>query len=351
MKVLCFSSFSFGYLNRARILFESLRRHQPDWELVALIADKPPPSLALNVDAEPFGSVHYADELDIPQFRSWIFKHDLIETCTAVKGPFLRMACASGADAVVYLDPDTCVFESLSPVEQLLEEYDVVLTPHTVTPTFDPQAVIDNEICSLKTGAFNLGFCAIRTTGEGRRFADWWADRLLNYCYDDIPNGLFVDQRWCDLAPALFDKVSILRDPGYNVSSWNLIDRELEIGRDGRATVNGSLLRFWHFTKLGRIADVMTKRYAGDNYPVYELWNWYRRQIVRTTDPSIPSDYWAYGVYDDGASIERSHRLLYRSDPGLQKQFSDPFRSGSGSYCEWLAREREMDPDRDGGAE
>ena len=286
MRVLCFSSFSFGYLNRARILFESLRRHQPEWELVALVADKPPPSLALNVGAEPFDSVHYAEGLDIPQFRSWMFKHDLIEACTAVKGLFLQTACSSGADAVVDPDPDTCLFGSLSPVEKLLEDYDVVLTPHTVTPTFDPQAVIDNEICSLKTGAFNLGFCAIRTTGEGRRFADWWADRLLNYCYDDIPNGLFVDQRWCDLAPALFDNVKILRDPGYNVASWNLVDRKLEIGPEG-ATVNGSPLRFWQFTKLGRIADVMTKRYAGDNFPVYELWTGTdAKSSARRTHPS-----------------------------------------------------------------
>lgn len=338
MNVLCFSSFSFGYLNRARILFQSLRKHQPEWELVALVTDKPPPSLSFNVEDEPFDSVQYADRLDIPAFRSWIFKHDLIEACTAVKGPFMRAACSSGADAVVYLDPDTCVFGSLSPLETLLEEHDVVLTPHTVTPTFDPQAVIDNEICSLKTGAFNLGFCAIRTSGEGRRFAEWWSSRLLEYCYDDIPNGLFVDQRWCDLAPALFDKVKILRDPGYNVASWNLVDRTLEIGPEG-ATVNGFPLRFWHFTKLGRIADVMTKRYAGDNFPVYELWNWYRRRIAQTTDPSIPADYWAYGVYENGATVEPWHRQHYRCDPELQKQFADPFLSGSGSYYEWLCEQ------------
>ncbi len=336
MKVLCFSSFSFGYLNRARVLFNSLRKYQPDWELVALITDEPPPSLNFCVENEPFDSVHYADRLGIEDFRSWIFKHDVIEACTAVKGPFTRMACSSGADAIVYLDPDTCLFASLSPLEELLENYDVVLTPHTVTPTDDPRAVIDNEICSLKTGIYNLGFCAIRTTGEGLRFADWWADRLLTYGYDDIPNGLFVDQRWCDLAPALFDRVKILRDPGYNVASWNLIDRKLAISPEG-ATVNGSPLRFWHFTKLGRIADVMTKRYAGDNFPVYEIWNWYRRQIEQTTDTTIPSGYWTYSVYDNGVPIAKAHRVRYRSDPNIQRQFGNPFRTGAGSYYEWLS--------------
>ena len=37
MKVLCYSSFTFSYLNRARVLYSTLRRFHPDWELVALI--------------------------------------------------------------------------------------------------------------------------------------------------------------------------------------------------------------------------------------------------------------------------------------------------------------------------
>ena len=40
-------------------------------------------------------------------------------------------------------------------------------------------------------------------TGQGRRFIDWWADRLRQFCYDEVPNGLFTDQRWVDLAPGV----------------------------------------------------------------------------------------------------------------------------------------------------
>ncbi len=42
VKVLCYSSFTFSYLNRARVLFQTLRRFHPDWELVALVTDRPP---------------------------------------------------------------------------------------------------------------------------------------------------------------------------------------------------------------------------------------------------------------------------------------------------------------------
>ena len=106
MKVLCYSSFTFSYLNRARVLFQTLRRFHPEWELVALITDKPPAGFRFDPAKEPFDRVVWAQDLGIPDFQAWLFKHDVVEVCTAVKGPFIHQACGSGADAVIYLDPD-----------------------------------------------------------------------------------------------------------------------------------------------------------------------------------------------------------------------------------------------------
>lgn len=337
MKVLCFSSFTFSYLNRARVLFASLRRFHPEWELVALITDAAPPGFVLDLEAEPFDRVVYASELGIPNFSSWLFKHDIVEVCTAVKGPFLHQACqAGGADAVIYLDPDTALLGSLAPLEAWLEADDILLTPHLLEANDEPLAIEDNDVATLRTGIFNLGFVAVRTTGEGARFAKWWNDRLLTYCYDDIPRGLFVDQRWCDYVPALFDKVKVVRDPGYNVASWNLSRRKVSIEKDGRILVNGVPLRFWHFTKLGEVGDAMTRRYAGDNFPVYELWSWYKREIAAATDTVIPARWWAFGVYTDGQPIEKAHRLLYRERTDLQAEFPDPYAAGPGGFRAWL---------------
>ena len=339
MKVLCYSSFTFSYLNRARVLFQTLRRFHPDWELVALITDEPPWSFDFNPASEPFDRIVWARDLGIPNFDAWLFKHDVVEVCTAVKGPFIHQACASGGDAVIYLDPDTALFSSLAPLERLLEDNDIVLTPHLIEPNVKPTAIADNDLSASRTGIFNLGFVAIRTSGEGARFAKWWNDRLLAYCYDDIPNGLFVDQRWCDHVPALFDKVKVLRDPGYNVASWNLSTRAVAVGKDGAITVNGAPLRFWHFTKLGPLGDTMTKRYAGRNFPVYEIWRWYKAQVDAATDAGIPGRWWAYDTYADGAPIQKSHRVTYRHREDLQASFPDPFASGEGSYQKWLADE------------
>lgn len=329
MRVLCYSSFTFSYLDRARVLFRTLAEHQPDWERVALITDLPPPGWRFDPANEPFDRVVWADDLGLPDFPAWLFTHDVVEACTAVKGPFLEQVCEAGThDAVVYLDPDTAVFSSLADVEAGLQSADILLTPHLLEPNDETDALIDNDIGALKTGTFNLGFVAVRTTGEGKAFARWWSRTLRTFCYDDIPNGLFTDQRWCDLVPSFFERFAVLRDPGYNVASWNLSRRDVRIGRDGAITVNGSPLKFWHYTKLGPLGDLMTRKYAGDNFHVYEMWSWYRRQVTRAAVQGLPPKYWAYAHYTDGSLIEKSERRAFRDRADLQAAYPNPFSAG-----------------------
>ena len=340
MRVLCYSSFSFSYLNRARVLYQSLRRHHPDWHLVALMTDRAPEGFAFNVADEPFDEVVWHDELGIEGVEAWLFQHDIVEICTAVKGPFLELATRRDFDAVIYMDPDTCVFNPLDPVLAKLEDHDIVLTPHLLEPEEARVAIIDNEICPLWAGIYNLGFVAIRTTGEGARFASWWAKRLLEFCHDDPAKGLFVDQKWCDHVPVFFEKVCILKDPGHNTASWNVNQRKITVESDGNVHVNDKLLRFWHFTKLGPLGDVMTRRYARDQIVVYELWRWYRNQVAKATSPGIPDRYWAFSKFADGAPIERSHRLLYRERADLRSHFPNPFGAdGESSFSSWLLTE------------
>ena len=335
MKVLCYTSFTFSYLGRARVLARSVRRHHPEWELVALITDLPPAGSSIDLRDEDFDRIVHVSELGLGP--GWLFKHDLVEACTAVKGPFLHQACAAGeADAVIYLDPDMALLDRLDPVIEALADHDIVLTPHLLDPEDTDAAILDNEISVLRHGIYNLGFLAVRTGGEGARFARWWSDRLTAYCYDDIPSGLFVDQRWCDHVPALFDRVKILRDAGLNIASWNLSRRKIRIDRQGRVWANDVPARLWHFTKLGPVGDAMTRRYAGRNFEVYEIWNWYRREIEAAAEPRVAAGYWAYGAYADGQPIERAHRLTYRDRTDLSDRFVDPYSSGTGSFQAWL---------------
>jgi hypothetical protein len=335
-KVHCFTSASFSYLDRARVLASTVKKFHPEWILWLCLPDEEPPTFKFDIKKEQFDVLVRIRELGIPNLKSWIFKHNIVELCTAVKGAMLCRMLEEGAEKVLYLDPDIALFDSLSPVVDLLDTYSIVLTPHQVSPERGEVAVVDNEIASLKHGIYNLGFLGIRSDEQGCMCAKWWRDRLLMHCYDDIPSGLFTDQRWCDLIPAFFDNAFILRNSGYNVASWNLSHRSIEIKEDGSIEAGGQPLRFFHFTKVASVGQTMIGRYA-IGYDVFELLGWYKRKLRSYAASGIPAGWWAFGKFEDETTITPQHRRLYRSRKDLQNAFANPFASGPQSYQVWFA--------------
>jgi hypothetical protein len=333
----CFTSFTFAYLARARVLAGTLAEAHPNWPLHALLVDRPPADLDPAAIA-PFASVTYADELGIPDFRVWLFDHDLVEACTAVKGTMLCRLLAEGAERVIYFDPDIALFHPLD--FSAAEAASVVLTPHQAAPNTVWLARQDGEFGSLRYGIYNLGFLAVRNDAAGRAFAAWWAERTLEDCRDAPEEGFFTDQKYCDLVPGLFDNVFVQRHPGWNVASWNLSLREITAGADGALLANGHRLSFYHFTKIGGVGDVMTERYAGDNLAVYELLAWYRREVAANVLLELDARPWAFGSFADGMPITPAARELWRHRQDLRAAFPDPFAAGDATLQAWLRHER-----------
>ena len=334
----CYTSFTFSYLSRALVLLESLRRTHPDWQVWAVVVDQPP----AGIDPAPllagFDRVLGLDDLAIPRPRAWLFKHDLVEACTAVKGPALLRLLDPDTDIAVYFDPDIALFHPIEDVIAQLETASIVLTPHQLEPNTSERRARGDEGTALRYGVFNLGFLAVRNDANGRAFAAWWTTQLLRACYDDVPNGIFTDQKYVDLVPALFEGVHIMRDPGCNVASWNISRRRLAFALDGSLTVNGSPLKFYHFTKIGGIGDGATAAHGAENPEVLEVWHWYRRRI--TAGPAVSAGWWHYGAFADGTPIPRAMRLLWRTQPEAMALFDDPFAVGPGSFREWALRQQ-----------
>ncbi|WP_317214224.1 hypothetical protein [Gluconobacter sp. GP1] len=336
MTVYCFTSATYSYLGRARVLAKTVREHHPEWVFCLCLCDVAPPGFVPSEYEDIFDEVISITKLDIPDLNSWIFKHNIIELSTAVKGKMLyRLLERADATNVIYIDPDIAIFNPLNDVLDLLKIHPIILTPHQIEPEIHPQGIIDNEIGSLKHGVYNLGFMAIANVPEGRRIAKWWCERLLIYCRDDPGNGLFTDQKWCDLIPALFENPAILRNPGYNVASWNLSSRPIRIDNKGQIFSADVPLRFFHFTKVDTAGEVMLERYGSDSIALFELLRWYREAIQKEQPSEVPSKYWHYSTYENGDFIEKPERLIYRDRKDLQIAFPDPYRSGPYSFQNW----------------
>ena len=319
-----FTSITANYLPKARVLAKSVKRHNPDAVFHLVLSDKVPEEF--RIDDEPFDSLILTKDLGIVDLRSWIFRHSVVELCTAVKGPaFVRIFEVTNADKVVYLDPDIVVLHNLNDLSNILERAGVVLTPHQVVPDVTDDAIIDNEICSLKHGVYNIGFLAVKRNEEGLSFIHWWRDRLMKYCYDDIPNGLFTDQKWVDLAPAFFNDIFILRDKTYNVATWNLTHRDVRSYNDGTLTIDSSPVKFFHFSGFDSGAqEVMLKKYTDKNSPLFKLRKWYVQELNKEGQKRLGNLPCVYSFYSNGELITGVHRSVYRSRQDLIQAFPCP---------------------------
>lgn len=329
MRIACYTSASFNYLDRVRVLFETVREFHPEWETWFCLIDEEPQGFVFDPGREEIDRVVRLHDLPIAEPLAWAFEHDIVELCTAVKGPCLDLMLKEGIDKVVYLDPDTVLFGRLDEVLALLDQHSAVLTPHQINPDTSRRAIWDNEIGSLKYGIYNLGFVAVRNTAPGRAFAAWWRDRLLDFCFDDPANGLFTDQKWCNHAPVFFPELATLRHKGYNVASWNLSQRPIDISPEGEITAGGDPLKFFHFTKVTHVGQSMLERYAGGRLEVFELMEWYKRRLAAHAVQGLPEGWWHYGIYENGRKITKEDRLSHRQArlKGKGRYLADPFSS------------------------
>lgn len=337
--MLVYTSVNNSYIPKARVLAKSVKKFHPDWHFVLLLSDTLP--LNFDLEKEPFDEVLKIDQLNLPNFKSWVFSHAIVELCTAVKGPAAEfLAQRHDVKKIMYLDPDIKVFNSLTCLDEMLDESDILLTPHLLNMETHVDAIMDNEISALKHGVYNLGFFAAKTSAQGLEFIKWWSSRLYSFCRDDIPNGLFTDQRWCDLAPAFFSNLKIVRDLGCNVATWNIAHRPLTKDETGVYYVARVPLKFYHFTSYDNgNGFMMLEKYSSSKSIAYELWDGYGKDLKIEGQGSRELSDWIYGKYDDGNPISSQARNVYRDRPDIRARFPDPFSVSEPSYSEWWYRE------------
>lgn len=338
-----FTSASNNYIPKARVLAKSIKKFHPDFHFHLVLCDKIREKISSPND-ENIDSLLLIEELPIPDFESWAFCHSVVELCTAAKGiAFQEIAKQYKCEKIIYLDPDTVLFNPLDEVVRVLDQNHVILTPHILKPQLTEEAILHYEISCLKHGIFNLGFLAIKLSEESQQFIDWWSNRLLNFCYDEIIRGLFTDQRWIDLAPVFFPNVHILRKPNYNVAVWNLIERSITGNITEGIFVDNLPLIFYHFTGFDNNLDVsMLEKYKLSRL-VADLRKWYDRELKDMGQEDYSKIVCAYSEFDNGTQINNLQRVIYRNSKNLKLLFPNPFitKNEKQSYYDWYSENKE----------
>lgn len=260
-----------------------------------------------------------------------------MELATSVK-PFAIMHFFETLDckAVLFFDPDIVLFSRLDDLISYFEEASLILTPHLTTPETELEAIIDNEISALKHGVYNLGFIDVKNDPIGRNFVKWWAMRLQYFYLAEPEHGLWVDQKWVDLVPALFEKVKIVKDSRFNVAPWNISQRKLSGSLEKGIFVDGKFLGFYHFTGWDSGAHkVMAYKYASGNKTLRDLIIWYDRKIKQFEGAKVER-LEGQERFDNGTPVKEIYKRIYKKRPDLQVAFPDPFVTEGKSFYKWI---------------
>ncbi len=328
-----------NYLPFARSLARSFAEHHPGAPFYLLLVDRV--EGCFDPAAEPFEVIELESLGNVPDLAAFNFKYDVLELNTATKPFFLAHLFARGSiEKLIYFDPDILLFQPLEELSRLLDEHSIVLTPHLTTPIDDD--LHPSEMSILQAGAYNLGFLALRRSAETDRLLAWWGERMLEHCVVEIERGLFVDQKWLDLVPGLFEGVFVLRSPAYNVAYWNLHGRQLTFG--GEPRVNGEPLVFFHFSgfdpmNLARVSKHQNRFTLSDLPEVRRLFQLFRDRLFECG--YLESRVWpyAFGRFDNGVAIPDLARSLYFSLGEGRRRFGDPFAAGGEhSFFAWMQR-------------
>jgi hypothetical protein len=328
-----FTIASTNYMAYVRVLMSSIRGFHCDVDFHLILADEVDSKFESITDSF---IVTEAKNIDIPDFASMAFKYNILEFNTAVKPFAFKYLFNKCYKKIIYFDPDICLYGELTGLFDMLSQYSIVLTPHMTIPLPSSDDYYPSELSCLSSGTYNLGFLALSLSDDTASFCDWWCDKCSKYCYSEVESGMFVDQKWLNLAPAYWPSLHILRHQGYNVAYWNLHERQVS----GRL-VNGNVpLIFYHFSgilinDLNRISKYQNRFVLSTRTDLVELYENYREMLIIHDHEGYRSARYKYGYFDDGTAIGPVARKLY---PFVADRFDYPFNTGPNSYHELLKK-------------
>ena len=242
MKI-AFTICSNNYLARAKVTAESFLKHHADYDFKIFLVDEFSEAIDYSVFTVPLIKVSsFFCEMEKLSLR-----YDIMELNASVKPiVFQEILKENKYSTLIFIDPDTCVYDRFDEIEDLLVNCNVIITPHFCSPIDDGKFA--SEIDLFPFGLFNLGFLALKDSTESKAFLDWWHNRLMKYCYDDLARYMFCDQPWVSYGPVLFEGFHILKHRGYNVANWNLFEREFSKDNDMVFINKKEKLKFFHFS-------------------------------------------------------------------------------------------------------
>lgn len=200
--------------------------------------------------------------------KALMAERNTAEFCWTTKPFLLGLALKQypEADWAVYLDADSLIFGSVSPLLRASNHRACLFTPHNFSGEFAHY--------EASVGRYNAGFVAFRNSAEGTQALSVWR----NLCVESVsatPDGKrYGDQKYLDGLAERWQVDTYAVDKGLNAAPWN-VGKYRIADVDGKVMLDGDPLRFFHFQGFLQATRCLVLLYRG-SFPL----PWAVRKLV-----------------------------------------------------------------------
>jgi hypothetical protein len=235
--------FDHRYLDRGLAMIRSLRDVDPGC-LISVLCLTPACERELARLAEPgvtLGSLD-AFERDNPDVLAIKDTRCLRDYYFTLSGCIVASALhdADEGEIVTYLDADLLFYSSPQPIFEAMAGASVGVVGHR----FHWWAKRLE-----KYGKFNVGWVSFRADEVGRNAARWWRESCIEWCYGEVNDNRFADQKYLEHIFRRFPRVVEITHPGANLGPWNVCRHSIVQQAGGHFEIDGDFpLIFFHFS-------------------------------------------------------------------------------------------------------
>lgn len=263
-----------NYLTRGLALYESLRRHSPSFDLFVLCMDGATFATLQHLALEGLRPVPFDDVADEALLKAaeGRTEKELSVTCKSFFTLWLLRRHPE-IECLSFLDGDLFFFSNPGALLDQMGDASVAMTEHRFPARLEPETSRDH-------GVFNGGWLCFRRDAAGLACLQDWCERCLEWCFDRVEDGKYLDQKYLEDWPRRFDGVVVLKHKGANLAPWNVEEHSVS-RRNGRVFVDAAPVIFYHFSGLRQIRSWLYQ--SGLMLPAKgALRRWVYRPYLRT---------------------------------------------------------------------
>lgn len=207
--------FDSAYLSRGLLLYDSLKRHMPEFHLYIFAFDTLSDTILrkLNLPDITVISLSEFENENLLAVKSSRTRAEYCWTCTSSVIDYVLIKY--GLSSCTYLDADLFFYDS---PEILLGELrngkKILITEHRYSW---PARIFEQK----RAGRFCVQFITFSNEQESLRVLEKWRDKCIDWCYARYEDGKFGDQKYLDNWPVEYPNVHVLENQGGGVAPWN----------------------------------------------------------------------------------------------------------------------------------